>query len=202
MRFSLTLFWLPLSIAFHLPEAFDKRVYSTKTPINKFSAESIISLLDMQPSDEGGYFYETFKDPDVIPNTNRSISTAIYYLLEGSAGQSLWHKLDAAEVWHYYAGAPLVLSVSYNNGSCGRDYVMGADLFEGQRPQAIVARGEWQSAKSLGEWTLVGTTGKSLPQRNVRIPSSKLKCHSRASVRSQYTDYQAKRLEAKIMPKG
>ncbi|KAL6916647.1 hypothetical protein FSST1_008142 [Fusarium sambucinum] len=158
MRYTLVLFWLPLSLALHLPQAFDKQIRSSKTPGNEFSADAIISLLDMQSSDEGGYFYETFRDPNVIPGTNRSISTAIYYLLQGCAGQSLWHQLDAAEVWHYYAGAPLVLSVSYNNGSCGRDYIMGADLFEGQRPQAIVARDEWQSARSLGEWTLVGTT--------------------------------------------
>ncbi|OBS24834.1 hypothetical protein FPOA_05371 [Fusarium poae] len=158
MHYSLALFWLPLGLAFHLPQTFDKQIRSSKIPTNEFTAEAIIIFLNMQSSDEGGYFYETFRDPNVIPGTNRSISTAIYYLLQGSTGQSLWHKLDAAEVWHYYAGAPLVLSVSYNNGSCGRDYVMGADLFGGQRPQAIVASNEWQSARSLGEWTLVGTT--------------------------------------------
>ncbi|RGP67078.1 hypothetical protein FSPOR_6134 [Fusarium sporotrichioides] len=158
MHYCLVLFWLPFSLAFHLPQAFDKHIIRSKAPINEFSAEAVIGLLDMQPSNEDGYFYETFKDPNVLPSTNRSISTAIYYLLQGSTGQSLWHKLDAAEVWHYYAGAPLILSVSYNNGSCGRDYVMGADLFGGQRPQAVVASHEWQSARSLGEWTLVGTT--------------------------------------------
>ncbi|KAM0304510.1 hypothetical protein HYE67_001816 [Fusarium culmorum] len=158
MQYSLALFWLPFGLAFHLPQVFDKQVQRSKTPINECSAAQIINLLDMETSDEGGYFYQTFKDPNVVPGTNRSISTAIYYLLQGSKGQSLWHTLDAAEVWHYYAGAPLVLSVSYNNGSCGKDYVMGADLFGGQRPQAVVEKSQWQSARSLGEWTLVGTT--------------------------------------------
>lgn len=161
MRYDLLLSWLPLSLALHLPNGFNERTQDA-TAINQCSAQSIIDLLELQPSDEKGYFFQTFEDPNVIPGTNRSLSTAIYYLLQGSAGQSLWHKLDAAEVWHYYAGAPLVLSVSYNNGSCGRDYVMGSDLFQGQRPQAVVARNEWQSAKSLGEWTLVGTTGKQI----------------------------------------
>lgn len=66
--------------------------------------------------------------------------------------------LDATEVWHYYAGAPLRLSLSWDDGKPVRDVVLGNDLWDGQRPQAIVERGEWQHARSLGEWTLVGCT--------------------------------------------
>ncbi|KAJ4193180.1 hypothetical protein NW767_010469 [Fusarium falciforme] len=113
----------------------------------------------MQPSAEKGYFVETFRDTAVTAN-NRSASTAIYYLLEGKSGFSLWHKLDAAEVWHYYAGAPLELYQSHNDGSCVKKNLMGPDIFKGQRPQVVVEEGEWQRARSLGKWTLVGTTGK------------------------------------------
>ncbi|KAF4974094.1 hypothetical protein FZEAL_8967 [Fusarium zealandicum] len=120
------------------------------------ATQQVIKLLDLQPSSEKGYFMQTFQDPVTVGN--RSISTAIYYLLEGAAGQSLWHKLDAAEVWHHYAGAPLILSLSRDDGSCVREHVLGQDIIKGQRPQAVVSREEWQRARSLGEWTLVGTT--------------------------------------------
>ncbi|KAF5689311.1 hypothetical protein FCIRC_1415 [Fusarium circinatum] len=156
MRFALALSWLPLSLALHIPESLDRR--TKHKPITDCSAEQIIDLLKLEPNTEKGYFVQTFVDPTTVPGTNRSVSTAIYYLLEGSAGQSLWHKLDAAEVWHYYAGAPLVLSLSKNDGSCTTDHVMGNDLFGGQRPQVVVKAEEWQSARSLGDWTLVGTT--------------------------------------------
>ncbi|RBR18765.1 uncharacterized protein FIESC28_05906 [Fusarium coffeatum] len=150
MKYSLALSWLPFSLALHIPR--------TDKPINECSAQSIIDLLKMEPSDEKGFFTQTFIDPETVHGTNRSVSTAIYYLLKGSEGDSLWHKLDAAEVWHYYAGAPLVLSVSWNNGSCGEEHVMGSNLFAGERPQAVVRADEWQRARSLGDWTLVGTT--------------------------------------------
>ncbi|SPQ24543.1 f67262ca-f7eb-468b-a89e-a332fde3d996 [Thermothielavioides terrestris] len=81
-----------------------------------------------------------------------------HYLLEGSAGQSLWHRIDAAEVWHYYAGAPLTLSLSFNNGTGVRRALLGPDVFRGQQPQVAIGSWEWQSAKSEGDWTLVGTT--------------------------------------------
>ncbi|KAF4445592.1 hypothetical protein F53441_10656 [Fusarium austroafricanum] len=157
MRFGTLLPLLPLSLALHLPETLETRTKHGK-PIKECSAEQVIDLLKLEASTEKGYFVQTFQDPMKVPGTNRSISTAIYYLLEGREGQSLWHTLDAAEVWHYYAGAPLVLSLSHNDGSCTRDHVMGNDLYKGQRPQVVIAKDEWQSARSLGDWTLVGTT--------------------------------------------
>ncbi len=77
--------------------------------------------------------------------------TAIYYLLrEGE--RSHWHRVDATEVWHFYAGDPLELSVGADR------HVLGPDVAAGQRPQHVVAAGEWQSARPLGRWTLVGCT--------------------------------------------
>ncbi|KAH6892602.1 RmlC-like cupin domain-containing protein [Thelonectria olida] len=150
MHFSL--FLLPLCSALHLPDNPRSRGH------DYHAAEKVIQELNLQPSSEKGYFVQTFQDPVTVNNGNRSASTAIYYLLEGAAGHSLWHKLDAAEVWHYYAGAPLILSLAWNNGSCVREHVLGSDLCNGQRPQAVVSRGEWQRSRSLGDWTLVGTT--------------------------------------------
>jgi predicted cupin superfamily sugar epimerase len=65
--------------------------------------------------------------------------------------------VDAAEAWHFYAGAPLALTVSLD----GRDasvHRLGPDLARGERPQFVVPAQWWQSARSLGIWTLVGCT--------------------------------------------
>lgn len=119
------------------------------------SARDIIRLLDLKPHPEGGHFRETFRD-DTTDAAGRSVGTAIYYLLE--AGEvSEWHRVDAAEIWHYYAGAPMVISTSPN----GHDAVaqhLGPHLGAGQHPQIIVEADHWQSATSLGAWTLVGCT--------------------------------------------
>jgi len=119
------------------------------------SAKEIVRLLDLKPHPEGGHFRETFRDPGVDAG-GRSFGTAIYYLLE--AGEvSEWHRVDAAEIWHYYAGAPLVLTVS-PNGHDASAHHLGPILATGQRPQIVVPKGHWQSATSLGAWTLVGCT--------------------------------------------
>lgn len=155
-----------------------KALGSHPPAIPKRSAAEVISTLKLTPNIEKGYFIETFRDPINVTDTTppdcgagedasgvvggRAASTAIYYLLEGAAGDSLWHRLDAAEVWHFYAGAPLELSLSEDDGRPINKVVLGPDVFanDGQRPQVVVRKGEWQRARSLGEWTLVGTTGE------------------------------------------
>lgn len=128
------------------------------TPINERTAQEVIEHLGLIPNTaEKGFFFETFRDEATIPGTNRSYSTAIYYLLEGG-GSSVWHHLDAPEVWHHYAGAPLTLSLWVGNGEPVRDMIMGPDIFGDQQPQVVIGKREWQSARSQGEWTLVGTT--------------------------------------------
>ncbi len=118
------------------------------------TATEIVALLGLEPHPEGGWYRQTFADlPD---DGSRARSTAIYYLIEGgTAGR--WHRVDSAEVWHWYAGAALTLTIS-GDGVSSRTETLGSDLAAGQRPQIVVPRGEWQSARSLGEWTLVGCT--------------------------------------------
>jgi predicted cupin superfamily sugar epimerase len=121
------------------------------------NAEAVVRLLGLQPHPEGGWFAETFRD--AAPAGGRAASTAIYYLLE--AGQiSAWHRVtDAAEVWHHYAGAPLKLSLTPPDGEGGEIvHRLGPDLVAGQRPQVVCPPGWWQSAVSLGAWSLVGCT--------------------------------------------
>lgn len=114
----------------------------------------IVSALHMKPHPEGGYFVETFRD---APDGGRGHSTAIYYLL-GAGDCSAWHRVnDAAEVWHYYAGAPLALTIS-PNGHDATAHRLGPNILAGERPQVVVPAGHWQTAESLGEFTLVGCT--------------------------------------------
>ncbi|TCU18708.1 hypothetical protein EV130_11446 [Rhizobium azibense] len=118
------------------------------------SPDEIIEALSMQPHPEGGWYVQTFSDGN---GEERGHSTAIYYLLK--AGQrSHWHRVhDAAEVWHYYAGAPLALYRSAD-GEKSETLMLGIDLENGERPQAIIPANWWQSAETLGEYTLVGCT--------------------------------------------
>jgi len=116
-------------------------------------ADAIIKALGLKPHPEGGYFREVFRDAN---DAGRDHSTAIYYLLKG--GQSShWHRVDAAEVWHHYAGGPLALSIAEDD-SPPKEIILGDDIAKGERPQAAVPRGAWQSARPLGEFTLVGCT--------------------------------------------
>ncbi|MBO6796595.1 cupin domain-containing protein [Maricaulis sp.] len=118
------------------------------------TAQQIIDALDMQRHPEGGWYVETFRD--VNGPDGRARSTAIYYLLE-AGDRSHWHRVDALEVWHWHAGAPLRLSIS-TDGKTSRDIDLGPDVVSGQRPQGIVPTQAWQAAQSLGDWTLVGCT--------------------------------------------
>ncbi len=119
------------------------------------SAEEIVDLLKMQPHPEGGFYAETFRD-DVTDAQGRAASTLIYFLLPAGL-VSRWHKVDAVETWHWYAGAALELSISLD-GNDKQVILLGNDLAGGERPQGIVPREAWQQARSLGAWTLVGCT--------------------------------------------
>lgn len=121
---------------------------------DRLTAEAVIDALGLQPHPEGGHYRETFRDPRTVEG--RSIGTAIYYLL-GLGETSAWHRVDAAEIWHWHAGAPLVITVS-PNGHDASAHHLGPDLLRGQRPQFVVPAGHWQTATSLGAWTLVGCT--------------------------------------------
>jgi predicted cupin superfamily sugar epimerase len=132
----------------------------SNTPLAaRLTAAEIVRLLDLAPHPEGGHFRETFRDPQPVAGT-RAASTAIYFLL-ARGERSRWHRIDAAEVWHYYAGAPLKLElagVGPAPGASASRLVLGGDLAGGERPQAVVPADTWQAAESLGDWTLVGCT--------------------------------------------
>jgi len=121
------------------------------------TAEEVIELLGLAPHPEGGFYRQTFPGPEADgAGGKRFASTAIYYLLP--AGKvSAWHRVvDADEVWHFYAGDPLELTVA--DGRKRTRTLLGVDLAAGQRPQSVVPVGVWQTARTLGRWSLVGCT--------------------------------------------
>lgn len=120
----------------------------------RLSATEIITRLDLKPHPEGGHYRETFRDSNLDAH-GRSRSTAIFFLL-ARGERSHWHRVDAVEIWHYYAGDSLTLWTSDNDGA--RSLRLGPDLAAGEVPQGIVPAHAWQAAESTGDWTLVGCT--------------------------------------------
>jgi len=115
-------------------------------------AAALIARLGLRPHPEGGHFVETYRHAPTP--AGRGDATAIYYLLR-SGEESRWHRVtDAVEIWAYHAGAPLVLTLS-PDGSRTESHRLGTDIAVGERPQAVVPAGCWQTARSLGNWTLV-----------------------------------------------
>jgi predicted cupin superfamily sugar epimerase len=119
------------------------------------TAAEVVRLLELAPHPEGGHFRETFRDRGA--DGGRAASTAIYFLL-ARGERSHWHRIDAVEVWHFYAGAPLLLEAAASDRAAITRVTLGPGLAAGERPQAIVPPGTWQAAESLGAWTLVGCT--------------------------------------------
>ncbi|MDP5084835.1 MAG: cupin domain-containing protein [Yoonia sp.] len=141
--------------------------------MSALTADQIIAQLDLAPHPEGGYYRQTW----VAENEGRATGTCIYFLLK--AGQaSHWHAVDAVEIWHYYAGAPLVLSLAPSIEGPAEDLLLGPDLAAGEIPQVIVPERHWQMAATTGDWTLVGCTvspgfqfeGFTLAEPGVDIP--------------------------------
>lgn len=117
-------------------------------------ADDLIKTLGLQPHPEGGYYAETFRDD--TDGEGRGSCTAIYYLLK-EGEKSHWHRVDAVEIWHWYAGAPLELLISQDEKKVDT-ILLGNNIKEGQRPQGVVPKDAWQAARTCGGWTLVGCT--------------------------------------------
>ncbi len=117
------------------------------------TGDDIIRLLDLKPHPEGGHYREMFRNS--AGEGGRAAMTAIYFLLR-KGEVSRWHRIDATEIWHWYAGDPLELRMHDSSGL--RSCVLGAGLAEGERPQAVVPPHCWQLARSVGAYSLVGCT--------------------------------------------
>jgi predicted cupin superfamily sugar epimerase len=115
-------------------------------------ADGVVALLGLAAHPEGGWYAETWRD---------EASTAIWFLLRAGE-RSRWHRLrDSSEVWHHYGGDSLMLRVS-RDAVVVEATILGPDIAAGERPQAVVPAGAWQSAEPLGcrpaGYALVGCT--------------------------------------------
>ena len=118
-------------------------------------ATDLIEVLGLRPHPEGGWYAESWRAP--TDGDERPAGTAIYFLLR--AGEtSHWHRVDATEIWHHYAGSPLELRFAASSEGPIETVRLGSDVLGGERPQAVVPADAWQGARSLGDWTLVGCT--------------------------------------------
>ncbi|MEM9475605.1 MAG: cupin domain-containing protein [Pseudomonadota bacterium] len=117
------------------------------------TANDIIAHLNLAPHPEGGHYRQTWVED---PATDRPAGTCIYFLLKAGE-RSHWHRVDATEIWHYYAGAPLILSLSETEAGPATEHMLTPDLAQGA-PQIIVPKHHWQATRTTGDYTLVGCT--------------------------------------------
>ncbi|MEM7719599.1 MAG: cupin domain-containing protein [Pseudomonadota bacterium] len=117
------------------------------------TGDEIIATLALEPHPEGGWYRQTW----IAEDGPRPSGTCIYFLLRAGE-RSHWHRVDATEIWHFYAGAPLMLRQAVSVEGPADQHWLGPDLTSGARPQVIVPEGVWQSAETTGDWTLVGCT--------------------------------------------
>lgn len=116
------------------------------------TAAQIIAKLGLIPHPEGGHYRETW----VGAGPGRPSGTCIYFLLaEGE--RSHWHKVDAAEIWHFHAGADLLLHLSPDDAGPAETHRLSGELARGA-PQIIVPAQHWQAAETTGAYTLVSCT--------------------------------------------
>lgn len=139
-------------LALPLPSSSSRAANGPELPTE---VAELVRALDLQPHPEGGFYRETWRDQP--SDGSRGHGTAIYFLLPGGV-ESHWHRVDAAELWHYYAGAPLELSMGADPEAPQQVVRLGPNVASGERPQGVVPAHAWQSARSTGGWTLVGCT--------------------------------------------
>jgi hypothetical protein len=118
-------------------------------------ADDLIQQLQMRPHPEGGHYREAFRD-NPPGGGKRAHSTAIYFLLK-KGEVSRWHRIDSAEVWHFYRGSPLELSIAPLRGPAEK-FILGNRFEKNERPLMAVPPNAWQTARSTGAYTLVGCT--------------------------------------------
>jgi hypothetical protein len=117
------------------------------------NADQIIEHLQLSPHPEGGHYRQTW----IASGSGRATGTCIYFLLKAGE-RSHWHRVDAVEIWHFYTGAPLIVSISETVDGPSMDNLLGPELNKSQLPQVIVPEHHWQSAWSSGDYTLAGCT--------------------------------------------
>ncbi|MFM2355968.1 MAG: hypothetical protein RLZZ528_1704 [Pseudomonadota bacterium] len=116
-------------------------------------AARIIEDLGLSPHPEGGWYRQTW----VAEGSGRPAGTCIYFLLRAGE-RSHWHRVDAAEIWHWYRGSPLTLRIAADASGPALAHRLGPDVLNGESPQILEPPHHWQAATTTGTYTLVGCT--------------------------------------------
>lgn len=116
-------------------------------------ADRIIETLQLAHHPEGGWYRQTW----VAEGRDRPAGTCIYFLLRAGEA-SHWHRVDAAEIWHWYRGAALTLRIAPDAAGPAQGFRLGPDVLGGESPQILVPPYHWQAAETTGAYTLVGCT--------------------------------------------
>ena len=130
------------------------------------SSQDIVRKLNLNPHPEGGYFRETYRSSDVLPEDvldnniqgPRNTSTGIYYLLESDDFSAL-HKINQDEMWHFYLGDAIALSMISEHGKLST-VTIGSNILKGELLQFVVPKNYWFGARILKEnsFALLGCT--------------------------------------------
>ncbi|WP_273521811.1 cupin domain-containing protein [Rhodosalinus sediminis] len=117
--------------------------------------DRIIETLGLAPHPEGGWFRETWRAE--AAEGARPAGTCIWFLLKAGE-RSHWHRVDADEIWHFYAGTPATLSIAETADGPARDHRLGPDVLAAERPQIRVPAHHWQATAAGAGWALMGCT--------------------------------------------
>jgi predicted cupin superfamily sugar epimerase len=130
------------------------------------SVKDIVKKLDLQPHPEGGYYKETYRSEDIIRDTilgnefngSRNLCTGIYYLLESDDFSAL-HKINQDEMWHFYLGEAIELTMISEVGELSM-VTIGNNVLNGEVLQFVVPKRYWFGARLLkaNSFALVGCT--------------------------------------------
>lgn len=124
---------------------------------SKQSKEQLVSLLDLQPHPEGGFYKETYRSEHSIPNNvlagnhegDRSYGTGIYFMLTGDAF-SAFHRIEQDELWFFHQGGTIELHMISPLGEHTK-HLIGNDIVNGEEPQLLVPATYWFAARVVEE---------------------------------------------------
>ncbi len=129
-------------------------------------AEEVINLLGLEPHPEGGFYRETYRCRELLPESalpsrysgDRSFGTAIYYMLTPETFSAM-HRIKSDEIFHFYMGDPVTMLQFHPKGE-SEVIALGQDIRVGERLQVVVPAYTWQGMflNEGGVFALLGTT--------------------------------------------
>lgn len=125
-----------------------------------------IDKLQLLPHPEGGYYREIYRAGEILLaehlhgkyTGNRNIATSIYFLLN-EKDFSAFHRIKSDELWHFYDGAAVKISVIDEQGKLFEIH-LGNNIAGGEVFQAVIKKNCWFASELMDKtsFALVGCT--------------------------------------------